>query len=65
MAAIQVADIVGYSQLAGADEDARCGGFKDCAAMESIMASTRTSGGHSAMCLPEPIGKRDVSGRTI
>jgi branched-chain amino acid transport system substrate-binding protein len=32
VAAIQVADIVGYSRLAGADEDARCGGFKGCAA---------------------------------
>ena len=60
IAAILVADVVGYSRLAGADEDrtlSRLRGLRS----DVIMASTRTSGGHSAMCPPEPIKKPKVN----
>ena len=45
LAAILVADIVGYSRLAGTDEDRTlCRGSGGCAATLSIPPSTRTTG---------------------
>ncbi len=47
IAAILVADIVGYSRLAGADEDRTLSRLRGRAAIRSILRSTRITGASS------------------
>jgi hypothetical protein len=62
IAAILVADIVGYSRLAGADEDRTLSRPRGLGSDLIDPPSTRTN---PAMCPQRPIGKQKINRRSV
>ena len=62
IAAILVADVVGNSRLAVADEDRTLSRLRGCAAIWLIPRLPHTN---PAMCPQGPIGKQKINGRSV
>ena len=62
IAAILVADIVGYSRLAGTDEDRTLSRLRG---LRSDLIDPTIDAHHPAMCLQGPIGKQKINGRSV
>jgi class 3 adenylate cyclase len=62
IAAILVADIVGYSRLAGTDEDRTLSRLRG---LRSDLIDPTIDAHHPAMCPQGPIGKQKINGRSV